>query len=547
VRTLISRYWARFFNAFFLEGGVFYFIFVVLLLPMIWYALRTRFALIDDYNSWYGVTWIYPPHNLLDIPANLLFSENNRFRPGFHLYNLLTWFLLGQNYSLHHALRIGLKLLTGWFFWRMIRTWTPKTPAAVHLPSLVFWAVFLFFPNNPEARLAPQETLVTVTLAWLLWGFTRLVWKYQGDLFACRRLYVELLLAFVFFTGSKELAIPQSAVTILFLCWISLRKPNRLFGVLPFIAVLILPILRSLAIYNGKTYSANSFTLDPVAKNLFFMLKHMTFFTAQPLFGIIFAVVAVWVIWRILKSVRALRLGKAFKQFVLSPCARPEYYRLVLGILVGLQFAASFLIALLSWRIALRYMYIPMILWILIVALAVELPSGLPLKTRPWITRAVVVLCFLFIFTNYYNFIYQFADQYYTRANEALVLKDVRIRLERGDTVYVVLETEFQYKIRDYFHFFLPFYEKVEFPTLHFVDFAQLNEGGIYYLTLRNTPLAGHVLERQYLVSAPSDSLLLFKQFSQVFNFGREPFVEVDDGVLKIGTINWYLYRNSLP
>lgn len=136
------------------------------LLPVWALSVHTPLRLIDDYGASFEL-WDKPLRD--HLASNLLLrADEGRFRPTYDLGQWIAFGLFGADYRGHHALRLLLKVL-GFVALlavalRHVREEDSAGVRARERLVLGALAVALFFyaPNNPEARLTPQE-LPTVT------------------------------------------------------------------------------------------------------------------------------------------------------------------------------------------------------------------------------------------------------------------------------------------------------------------------------------------------------------------------------------------------
>jgi hypothetical protein len=136
------------------------------ILPVWALSVQTPLRLIDDYGASFRL-WDKPLREHLATNI-LLRDDDGRFRPTYDLGQWIAFGLFGADYRGHHALRLLLKVLA---FAALLAVAVRHVEAAgaarpgprerVVLAALAV-ALFFYFPNNPEARLTPQE-LPTVT------------------------------------------------------------------------------------------------------------------------------------------------------------------------------------------------------------------------------------------------------------------------------------------------------------------------------------------------------------------------------------------------
>ena len=192
--------------------------FCILLFPIFWYAYHTSFALVDDYCDWTILKKFSSLEGTKIWLNNILFHfGKGRYRPTFDLYNYLTWYLFGDKANLHHLMRLVLKSLAAFFTIRGLSFFTRKQTCRHSLGIFAFLSVFFFFPNCPEARLAPQELLMVFFMSIIFCRICKVLGKNDNVKKFTISDYTILLLAFALLSGSKETTIP---VLFMVLCFV---------------------------------------------------------------------------------------------------------------------------------------------------------------------------------------------------------------------------------------------------------------------------------------------------------------------------------------
>ena len=149
---------------------------ILLLLPALWYSLNTPFALVDDYGISCIIEWLQGGFSAW-LKSTFTGNAGGRYRPLFELYSFLSWWMIGPRPAWHHAARWLIQLTSLYFLIRTVTYWgqdngdakSPNRRKSIdyYLPILVTIYIFMFFPNQPAARLGPQEvnTMFFLTLA----------------------------------------------------------------------------------------------------------------------------------------------------------------------------------------------------------------------------------------------------------------------------------------------------------------------------------------------------------------------------------------------
>ena len=259
----------------------------VLLLPALSYSLRTGFALVDDMSDWQVVSnWCRHPQQFLEwCGATFLRFESGRYRPMFELGNLLAWSVWGHHPAWHHAARWALKLMALVGFtvslrWILGRASTPW-------PLLVAAYLFLFFPNQPDARLAPQELNTVVFLALLVVAVVRVQVVHTSNLAVVRgRWLLGLYLACLGLSWSKETNVALLAwVSVWFAGWGCYhRRWRALWRVVPVLLLTLYTVLRVSAAAQGADYGVASLSWPFWLNNMDWLVKDL--FQARMSWGV---------------------------------------------------------------------------------------------------------------------------------------------------------------------------------------------------------------------------------------------------------------------
>ena len=520
-----------------------WFVLILLLIPPLWYSLRTPFALIDDYGEWLIVPLLRHVPGIITRYYETFFHPQNMFRIMFDIYQLVTWILLGDNSALHHGLRWVLKAIVVWSTFNILRLMAPARRSATRLSFLAFCAVYIFFPNNPEARLVSQELLTVTFLALLLYELGRLCVRARGDLTVLSlRRYLWVLFVFTAMLWVKEPNIVMGVVTLVMLICLNLRRWMRL---LPFVVIVLITGLRVWAKSRAGGYGIAPITRDLICGNIVWYSKSLflwqtslvcTLLLVVPLLvGVVCLVVQTW-------KTRS-RENSGLRGIILWLQTHPV---LTYCWLVCLNMLAFYVIVFACWLMVLRYFY-PLVyllaLWIGLTLLAVEAFSY---RRRLAVTGLTIVAAIYFIGANYYNFVYQFACQYYTRVVEQDVLRTVDRLLRDGRTVTLTQDSEYECNIACYFNNYLPYYKQTGYRIM--IAPIAVPCDSCYYVTRINKPLpAGHQWYCHFDYCHVSRILWWCDRMSSWFQFGRPAFYWVDCGAASIdrhgeGIPRWYIY-----
>ena len=520
-----------------------WFTLILLLIPPLWYSLRTPFALIDDYNSWMIVRSFSHVSGIILWFQDTWVHTYNRFRITFDMYDLVTWALLGGNHTLHHAMRWVLKAIVVWSTFNILRLMVSDWRSEIGLSFWVFCVLYIFFPNNPEARLAPTELLTVTFLALLFYELSRLFVRARGDLkvLGLRR-YLWVIFVFTAMLWVKETNIVIGMVALMMLVCLNLKRWMRL---LPFVVIVLITGIRVWAEKHAGGYGTAPITLELIHKNIvwynrWLFLRDTSWVCSLSLLVPLLAGVA-WLVIQTWKT--RLVENRWLWRWVLWLQTHPI---LTFCWLVFLSMLSYYAIVLISWELVPRYFY-PVVyllaLWIGLILLAVE---AFPSRWRLAVTGLVIVASVYFIGANYYNFIYQFANQYYTRIVEQDVLRTSDRLLRDGRTVTLTMDGEFEDKINNYFNDYLPYYKQTGY-RIKIGPVMPPNDGCYYVSRSKMTLPAGHQSYRCFDHRGVSKILWWCDRISSWFQFGRPAFQWEDAGAPYIGRHGeemsvWYMY-----
>jgi hypothetical protein len=409
----------------------------------------------------------------------------------------------------------------------------------------MFLVVFCFFPNQPAARLAPQELLEVFFYSVLLYLLARAYFTNQGGLTQNWRDGLLTFLLFFGLLGSKETSIALGALVLLGLAALGFRRKFFALEITPFLVLYAVVTLRVLNLSTGGGYGTAPITPDLISRNLIFLAYVLLQISAFPAATTILLLLPTLLLlsWpvRLLLTRFHPRAGAAQGQ------TGPWYAQkeAMFCVYLGISFLGQFAITLTSAVRALRYTY-PLVF---LMALGLAL-CCLPLRqARPWLQKAIsplLVLVFLWwIGLTYYNFVFQYAVQSYQRRNEQHLLAQTRQLLQNGNTVYAVPETEYGMKIREYFHNFRPFFYNEQYPGMVFVEAAHILDPGVYVISRSPMPLHGQQPVGSFEVEPLPAGLKPYRDFSQWAACGNEQFPWPDIGTAPLGQSNWYIWKNA--
>jgi hypothetical protein len=412
---------------------------VLLLAPVYRVAVETPFRLIDDYLDWHttlGRSW---PPTLLRYLAHF---GAGRYRPGFDVGTSLYWWAFGVHAQLHHAARIAMRLLTFVLAWASVRRVAAdvagRTGRSWRLEAFAYAAsLFLFFPNNPEARLAPQELAVGL-------AFVAVVASLVVVGVGSRLGYATSLVAFALLCVTKETAVPVAGVM---LPWIhhELREASAT-RVWPRFMPFLLVVAHTVAKV-GSAAIAGGYGTAPITPRLVLInLKYAVSYVLLPLDGLWLPLLVLLPLLYLARSVR--RLVGTERRVARWPLPAARTLGLTLAAVASL---ATFLT---SWTPALRYAYPSVVAVLLLNALGVSIwlaggpGAGRGEGAMPWRGAVALLLALLFAVATYSDLVAQFAQQQVAGRSEAGLLGRIRGLQHDGKAVAVGGDSEYERSLR---------------------------------------------------------------------------------------------------
>ncbi len=500
---------------------------VVALLAIWRMALHTPFRLIDDYLDWRTAAMFHPLQYLRDLALNF---SGARYRPVNDLGNALAWKVFSSHFALHHAWRLAVKVVTFLFFWRTIRAVSRPLVARASLlgvPLLTFaFALYFFFPNNPEARLAPQELASAFGFFWFTWSLVEAT-------VATRLGYLSALASFTVFCLAKEPNVIAALGLLAWLAWELSRGGGRRWWtrIVPFVAVLAHTGLKVAAAMGAADYGNAPLSLGLIARNLRFAGRVLLLPFASPWLVVVLAGPLLLLAKPAVAQLRTLRSRDRSSA---GPATLP-----FLGLATGFLLLAF----LTSWIPTLRYAYPATIAWLALdCAGAAVLADRIAARwTETRAAFALVVVAFLFAAVNAHNVASQFASQLTAGRSEQRLLALTGELLAGGATVGVPQETEFEWSIAVYFNEFLP-----SVATRRYAVATQpASIAQARYLISRSPAVAGWIQET-VIVPEPAPRLVqhLRPVAAALQLRWPDPYVFLDTGAQPVAYFPWYVHGN---
>ena len=548
---------------------------LLLFLPVLYYSLTTPFALVDDYGDWGFVRVFDSPeqfsrwfdHRIIGLDYNLheyQYEYENQYqyrhRPFWEFYNVVAWNVFGPTPWLHHLARWVVHFGAVFAFAGAFLCFARQLPAAGHniaarffyiLPLTLLVYLWLFFPNQPAARLGPQEVYTVFFLGLGSWMLALLLLREgsQNRLRATLLIYGVFYLSYLGLAWSKEVNIAMALwllvsyyALLLIGAW---RRKDRdagpvlpgvsrwkLLGGLPLLAVFLHTLWRLTGVVSqGGGYDPAPLTPGLIGDNAGWITGQLFLVNTSPFITAGLALLVALLLF--------LVIGKAVKgQF--------SNEVIFLLFLLGL-FASMYLIVGTSWAQVLRYWYILIPVFTTLLAFsarfALEYAGELrPLRgsfasftPTPRLLAASGLVGFIvfFVCCNYYNFLFQTVVQHHARQAEARLLAEITRRHDQGHYIQVLYENpnELTKKIILYYREFLPRFYGGEY-AIHTEPPAQ--SGPPWYVV-------AHTGEQH-------NQLRNYRPLSYAWKVADRlqvghPYLTKDGGV---PLWEWYIYRSDL-
>ena len=477
---------------------------VLLYLPALRYSLEAPFALVDDYILWkflhvfdWFPHWLYIEFLTFDYSNNRLDVEflggdweNLRYRPFWELYNAASWKIFGPNSWLHYLARWAANFGAVAAFAAAFLCFERRNPNVdgitarriirlLPLTALVY--LWLFFPNQPAARLGPPEVYTALFLGLCAWMIA-LTLARQGKPQTRRAAlltYAAFCIGFCGVAWSKEfniapalwLLISYYALTLIE----ALRRQSgprvsplralkavsvwKALGGLPLIAVFAHTLLKLYFLSQTDGYGRAPLTPELLIGNAAWI--------AEGLFQLRTS---------LLVSVGLALLSSALLLFVAVNIAKKRFSaELVFVIFLLGMFASSYLILCVSWAQVMRYWHILIPPFTALLAFSIkfilQFAADLGQKkraatsdfarafTHPQNLAAYALITFIafFVCCNYYNFLYQTAIRHASRHNEANLIAEITRLHDQGQYIRLAdMRYIYLHELATYFHEFLP-------------------------------------------------------------------------------------------
>ena len=487
-------------------------------------------------------------------------QDSSRYRPFWLFYNSLAREVFGPTPWLYHLMRwlvhFGAVFAFAAAFLRFARDEQAEhgtTSRLVRLlPLSVLAYCWIFFPNQPAARLYPQEVNTVFFLGLCTWMMARML-VHGGGRRELRSTLPTCLLFYLGFFGlvwSKEVNVAAalwllvSYYAMLLIGAMRRQCPRsgrqdgpftrivhalkgasrwKAVGGLPLALVFFHTLFRVNAARELGGYGTQPLTPELLAYNAAWIAESLLQIHTSPVIAAGFAILSVL----LLVSVIARALRRQFDDELI-------FVLFLLG-----QFASLYLIACTSWVHALRYWYflVPVFTTLMAFSAKFAMEFAVGRRGRLWhgalAKWTVVGFVAFFVCCNYYNFLLQTVVQHSVRHTEAELLDELARLQDRGHYVRVINadRDERATNIVTYFHDFLPRVSGGEYM----VHTVPPEETGRTYYTVLRTDKRSRLTEGYPLMAFAHGVAELFQN--------GLPYRELDAGA---HMSSWHIYDSEL-
>ena len=452
-----------------LAEAVFWSVPVVLFLPALYYSLTTPFGLVDDiYYSFYASV-LDDIFGRSDPLAQSFVLDPGRHRPFWDFHQAVAWTVFGPVPWLHHLARWLTVTGAVFAFSAAFSAFPSAAPAGRGataafirlLPRALLVYLWVFFPNQPAARLGPQEVSTVFFMGLCTWMTARLLVRQDREgakeLGSTRLTHGLFVLGCFGLLWSKEVNIAVALWMLIFYCAPLLKgwDRTRILGGLALAAVVVHTAWTVSGLREAGGYGTAPLTPQLVMDNARWIAAGLFQVDTSPVIAAGLAV---------LSALLPAFVGRANRR-----------ERLFVLFLLG-QFASLYLIFCLSYSQAPRYWYPLVPVFATLVAFSAKFmlgfvapptdvsvrPASRPLRARFPIACALAGFVLFFIGCNYANTLLQTVVQHRARHTEKALLAEVTRLLDRGRHVQVMdfaEGDELMQNILVYYNWFLPRFE----------------------------------------------------------------------------------------
>ena len=536
----------------------------LLFLPALYYSLDTPFNLVDDYDDQRNIA-IYDNFASFfsELKRQFAGPDLHRFRPLFYFYGGATWKVFGDLAWLHHLSRWVWHFAALFVFAAALLRFAGRQPPgraaavpapgvregggigrrmagrlAAALPLAFLLYIWFFFPNSPAARLPTVEVSTVFFLGLCTWMAALALTAAPGRLSPRQ----SLLLYGVFALGYAGLVLAKE-VNIGVAGWLLLaylgyaRYADRagrasggklLLGAVPLLLLFFLSVSR-IGAAAGRSGAGYGTGLDEttIQANLSEIAAGLFQTETSLLITAVFALLAA-----------ALLLSLAIQAVKRQWNSETAFGLLLLG-----QFAAMLLLLGMSWGVSLRYWYILLPVFAMLLALGVKHLLRWCAAGGPGLRCAIVAglgaFLVFFVAANYYNFLWQTLIQHSSRHADAQFLARATGLLQGGEYVQIHATGDLNRIIRLYYAEYLPRFRGEEYAIHREPPDDAARPYYLAALERHPLPLPAHT------AIAHSDDYAGLSPPRRVAGWlqGGAPHRSQDLGVYAPGEYRWNIYR----
>ena len=517
----------------------------LLFVPILSYSLNTPFALVDDYYDWTWLEVLENPHSLSQWFYERFVSldaTGSRHRPFFEFYNMLVWKTFGPTPWLHHLSRWVFHFAAVFAFSAAFLAFPveKQNPTFRFIPLALLVYLWLFFPNSPASRLAPQEVYSVFFLGLCTWMVALILLKRDDSPTATLGIHGVFFLGFLGLALSKETNIALMAWMLVFypVLLLARRPPRVLLICIPLVLIFLHLFIKVL---NAPGYGPTERENYVYWHSREILVGLFQFHTSLLLLAL-FTVLCILLLWNVFARVFKGRWD-------------PELWFIVF--LLGLA-ASMFAIVVVSWGVALRYWYVLIPIFALLMAYSckyvLEYASHRPRLVWRLAPAMFVLFIAYFVGANYYNAMWQTVVQHDVRTIESRLIAEVTQLHDQGHHVYISeSRDEHVFNLVRYFHGFAPRFLDKTYPRIATTQAAP--ESQLYYtVTLHRRSIAATEAESPVecatitsivAQSEQRDSSLAY-HIASVLQAGT-PHRSRDAGVAWPTSYHWAIRRVSCP
>ncbi len=405
---------------------------VILLLPSITMSLSTPIAMVDDISD-----------SISEPSVAHIFDTNYwRFRPIWDVKTWLMYEIFGLNMTIHHLLRLLLKFASGVFFilsiYHINRIAQKKydirtnmyTRISFTITCIVFASIFCFFPNTPEARLAPQELDLMFWYSLALFNFVRFLRVEKISIIHILLIFLPYFILLFF----KESSIAYSLPLLGFILYGALRR-KKFFYTIPFIAITVYHLYRIAIIgFSGSNYGTAAFDISRYTEVAMDAIQRVSLYQWSWAFALVFCIIvpAIGCFYVVFTNRRFNHTRRSF------PVGSISFWMLYFLSSAGFSLLSIVVTSAFPVHRYTHVYFVPTLL-LFTYSFHIILDHVMLKKIASKIVLVLTLLfCITFIGANYYNYLYQYLNQYYVRKTEQTFLAQSDALLEKGAQLQVI-------------------------------------------------------------------------------------------------------------